>query len=125
MKGADLINTVLPEEVLLDILGRVESKPDLDSCALVCRKWNRIDRSTRRTVKIAAYGAADQLLARVIGRFTGLTSVIIDELVPLSSYFPPGLTTPSKHRVILFFIYFSFVLGYIILLGSCIIGEFW
>lgn len=105
----------------MDILTRVESKPDLDSCALVCRKWNRIDRLTRRKVKIAAYGAADQLLARVIGRFTGLTSVIIDELVPLSSYFPPGLGTPSKHRVILFF----FVLGYIILLRSCIIEEFW
>lgn len=84
----------------MEILRRVESKHDLDSCALVCRKWNRIDRSTRRTVKIAASGAADRLLARVIERFTGLTSVFIDELIPCSPYYPPALATPSKHRVI-------------------------
>jgi F-box and leucine-rich repeat protein 2/20 len=105
MKGADLINTVLPEEVLMEILRRVETKPDLDSCALVCRKWNRIDRSTRRTVKIAASGSADLLLACVIERFTGLTSVFIDELIPCSPFYSPGLSTPSKYRVNHFFVH--------------------
>lgn len=93
----------------MEILSRIESKPDMDSCALVCRKWNRIDRSTRRTVKIAASGPADRLLARVVERFTGLTSVFIDELIPCSP-FPPGLATPSKYRVILIFRLFSFFL---------------
>nr|CAD1829692.1 unnamed protein product [Ananas comosus var. bracteatus] len=96
MRGADLINTVLPDELLIEILRRVEAKPERDACALVCRRWRRGERASRRAVKIAASGAADRVLELVVGRFTALADVAIDERLPSTC---PGAAVARRARV--------------------------
>jgi len=53
------VNLVLPDELLEYVLGRVGSGPgaskrDLDACALVCRRWRRLERASRPSAKLPA-----------------------------------------------------------------------
>ena len=81
MKGTDLINVALPEELLEDVIRRVDGeKRDLDACALVCRRWRRLERATRRSAKLPASGVhADEVVCLFVERFTALVDVSIDE----------------------------------------------
>jgi F-box/leucine-rich repeat protein 2/20 len=81
MRGADLINPALPDELLEDVIRRVGGgKRDLDACALVCRRWHRLERASRRSVRLAASGErADEVLRLVSERFTALADVSVDE----------------------------------------------
>lgn len=83
MRGADLINPALPDELLDDVIRRVGSggaKRDLDACALVCRRWRRLERASRRSARLAASGErADEVVRLVAERFTALTEVSVDE----------------------------------------------
>ena len=59
MRGADLINPALPDELLDDVIRRVGAGPgggkrDLDACALVCRRWRRLEPASRRSAKLPA-----------------------------------------------------------------------
>ena len=86
MRGADLINAALPDELLDDVIRRVGAggggvaKRDLDACALVCRRWRRLERASRRSVRLAASGErADEVLRLVAERFTALAEVSVNE----------------------------------------------
>jgi len=85
MRGADLINPALPDELLDDVIRRVGAGPgggkrDLDACALVCRRWRRLERASRRTARLAASGErADEVLRLVAERFPALADVSVDE----------------------------------------------
>jgi F-box and leucine-rich repeat protein 2/20 len=85
MRGADLINPALPDELLDDVIRRVGAGPgggkrDLDACALVCRRWRRLERASRRSARLAASGErADEVLRLVAERFPALADVSVDE----------------------------------------------
>lgn len=89
MRGADLINLLLPDEILDEVLRRVAvsgAKRDLDACALVCSRWRRHDRATRRSAKLAASGArADEVLRLVAERFPALVEVSVDERISVEA----------------------------------------
>ena len=90
MRGADLINAALPDELLDDVIRRVGAgggaKRDLDACALVCRRWRRLERASRRSARLAASGErADEVLRLVAERFTALAEVSVDERLTAAS----------------------------------------
>jgi len=91
MRGADLINAALPDELLDDVIRRVGAggggaKRDLDACALVCRRWRRLERASRRSARLAASGdRADEVLRLVAERFTALAEVSVDERLTAAS----------------------------------------
>ncbi|URD76169.1 LRR [Musa troglodytarum] len=97
MKGCDLVNTFLPDELIMEIFRHVEAKSDRDACSMVCRKWRRLERACRRTIRIGASGTADQLVDLVVGRFTGLRNVFIDERLPVTTV-QPQRSLPSKRK---------------------------
>ncbi|CAM0874044.1 unnamed protein product [Alopecurus aequalis] len=111
MRGSDLINVVLPEELLEDVLRRVGSaKRDLDACSLVCRRWRHLERATRRSAKLPASGVhADEVVGLFAERFPALADVSIDErvsadgagfAVPASRSRRPGISSnPSGRRM--------------------------
>ncbi|THU62775.1 hypothetical protein C4D60_Mb01t08690 [Musa balbisiana] len=96
-KGCDLVNTFLPDELIMEIFRHVEAKSDRDACSLVCRKWRRLERACRRTIRIGASGTADQLVDLVVRRFTGLRNVFIDERLPVTTV-QPQRSPPSKRK---------------------------
>lgn len=102
MRGSDLINTKLPDDLLFEIINRIDSsKRDSDSISLVCRKWMRIERSCRRSMKINASCASDALLANIVTKFTGVRCLFLDERLPLShldSSVPRLGSTPRRKR---------------------------
>ncbi|RZS14412.1 hypothetical protein BHM03_00046100 [Ensete ventricosum] len=99
MKGCDLVNTFLPDELIMEIFRHVEAKSDRDACSLVCRKWRRLERACRRTIRIGASGTADQLVDLVVVRFTGLRNVFIDERLPVTTV-QPQRSPPSKRHTL-------------------------
>uniref|UniRef100_A0A453HVT7 F-box domain-containing protein n=1 Tax=Aegilops tauschii subsp. strangulata TaxID=200361 RepID=A0A453HVT7_AEGTS len=102
MKGADLINVALPEELLEDVLRRVGGeKRDLDACALVCRRWRRLDRATRRSAKLPASGVhADEVVGLFVERFPALADVSIDERLSADAAVVSAPASRSRRHVI-------------------------
>ncbi|VAH90963.1 unnamed protein product [Triticum turgidum subsp. durum] len=102
MKGADLINVALPEELLEDVLRRVGGeKLDLDACALVCRRWRRLDRATRRSAKLPASGVhADEVVGLFVERFPALADVSIDERLSADAAVVSAPASRSRRHVI-------------------------
>ncbi|XP_062182549.1 F-box/LRR-repeat protein 4-like isoform X2 [Phragmites australis] len=103
MRGADLINLALPDELLDDVLRRVGAggacKRDLDACALVCRRWRRLERASRRSAKLAASGErADEVLRLVAERFRALVDVSVDERLTVGSGGAGAGTSASASR---------------------------
>ena len=73
------------------------AKRDLDACALVCRRWRRLERASRRSAKLAASGErADEVLRLVAERFTALAEVSVDEH-PTAGGTALGSTPRSYH----------------------------
>uniref|UniRef100_A0A453HX07 F-box domain-containing protein n=1 Tax=Aegilops tauschii subsp. strangulata TaxID=200361 RepID=A0A453HX07_AEGTS len=101
MKGADLINVALPEELLEDVLRRVGGeKRDLDACALVCRRWRRLDRATRRSAKLPASGVhADEVVGLFVERFPALADVSIDERLSADAAVVSAPASRSRRHV--------------------------
>ncbi|KAE9591420.1 hypothetical protein Lal_00039153 [Lupinus albus] len=89
MRGHDLINTNLPEELIIEIFRRLNSKSTRDACSLVCHRWLRLDRLTRSSLKIGATGSPDLFLQILSTRFPNVTNVHIDERLSVSP--PPSV----------------------------------
>lgn len=84
MRGHDWINTALPDELIVEIFRCLDSKLSRDACSLVCRRWLKLERLSRTTLRIGATGSPDlfvQLLAR---RFVNVRNVHIDERLAIS-----------------------------------------
>ena len=64
-------------ELLDDMIRRVGAAPgsagstrNLDACALVCRRWRRLERASRRTARLAASGERADEVLRLVARWT-------------------------------------------------------
>ncbi|XVF66346.1 hypothetical protein PTKIN_Ptkin10aG0027900 [Pterospermum kingtungense] len=84
MRGHDWINTCLPDELILEILRRVDSKASHDACSLVCRRWLRLERLSRTTLRIGASCIPDLFVKLLARRFVNVKSVHIDERLSVS-----------------------------------------
>lgn len=83
MRGQDRINN-LPEEMILEIFGYLDSKPNRDSISLVCKKWLNLERLTRETIRIGASGCADTLVNLLSQRFINVRNIFVDERLSIS-----------------------------------------
>ncbi|XVE65718.1 hypothetical protein DITRI_Ditri08aG0022000 [Diplodiscus trichospermus] len=86
MRSHDWINTCLPDELILEILRRLDSKDSHDACSLVCRRWLALERLCRATLRIGASGSPDLVVKLLAERFVNVKAVYIDER--LSSSLP-------------------------------------
>ncbi|CAL5183836.1 unnamed protein product [Lathyrus oleraceus] len=84
MKGHDWINTCLPDELIVEIFRRLDSKSSRDSCSLVCNRWLRLERLTRSSIRIGATGSPDLFVQLLASRFSNVTAVHIDERLSIS-----------------------------------------
>lgn len=84
MRGRDWINQILPDELILDIFRHVESKASRDACALVCKRWLRLERISRVTLRIGASGCPDALIKVLARRFVNVRNVFVDERLSIS-----------------------------------------
>lgn len=84
MRGADLINTMLPDEALMEIMKYVDGRnSDRDACALVCKRWCNLESASRHSLTLGATGQSDSCLAKMVQRFTNLRHVCVDERLPV------------------------------------------
>ncbi|XP_057722975.1 F-box/LRR-repeat protein 4-like isoform X1 [Arachis stenosperma] len=96
MRGHDLINTFLPDELMVEIFGHLATKSSRDACSLVCRRWLRLERLSRSTLRIGASASPDIFLHLLPSRFSNLRNLHIDER--LSIPLPLSLPVPPRRR---------------------------
>lgn len=89
--GEDVINKVLPDEAVMEIMGRVGA--NRAACALVCHRWRRLESASRQTITLGATGHPDKCLAKIVQRYTDLRQVCVDEKlkVPMQHHHHPRL----------------------------------
>jgi F-box/leucine-rich repeat protein 2/20 len=89
--GEDVINKVLPDEAVMEIMGRVGA--NRAACALVCHRWRRLESASRQTITLGATGHPDKYLAKIVQRYTDLRQVCVDEKlkVPMQHHHHPSL----------------------------------
>lgn len=95
MRGRDWINQILPDELILDIFRHLESKSSRDACALVCKRWLRLERLSRLTLRIGASGCPDVFIKLLARRFVNVRNVFVDERLSIS--LPIPLVSLSIH----------------------------
>ncbi|PPD95141.1 hypothetical protein GOBAR_DD07830 [Gossypium barbadense] len=84
MRGHDWINTCLPDELILEILRRLDSKSSHDACSLVCKRWLGLERLSRSILRIGASGSPDIFIKFLAQRFVNVKAVHIDERLSIS-----------------------------------------
>ncbi|KAL5163551.1 F-box/LRR-repeat protein 4 [Glycine soja] len=77
MRGHDWINTCFPDDLIVEIFSRLHSMSTCDACSLVCRRWFRLERLTRTTLRIASTHLSS--LHRLPTRFSNLRNLYIDQ----------------------------------------------
>lgn len=100
MRGRDWINQILPDELILDIFRHLESKSSRDACALVCKRWLRLERLSRLTLRIGASGCPDVFIRLLARRFVNVRNVFVDERLTISLPVPLGRRRGADHSVI-------------------------
>ncbi|XP_076957773.1 uncharacterized protein LOC143633334 [Bidens hawaiensis] len=94
----DRINSMLPDELLMEIFRHVESKSSRDACALVCRRWRTLERLSRDTIRIGGSGSPDSLVNLIATRFLNVTNLFIDERVSGAHPFDQGRRGSVRHQ---------------------------
>ncbi|KAJ9700182.1 hypothetical protein PVL29_005822 [Vitis rotundifolia] len=84
MKGHDLINSYLPDELIIEIFRHMHSKSSRDACALVCKRWLALERTSRRTLRIGASGSPDSFVKLLARRFVNVKNLYVDERLSVS-----------------------------------------
>ena len=84
MRGHDWINTCLPDELVLEIIRRLDSKSSRDACSLVCKRWLCLERLSRATIRIGATGTPDLFVNLLASRFANVRNVHVDERLSIS-----------------------------------------
>lgn len=98
MRGRDLINSVLPDEALMEIMQYVDGRSsDRDACALVCKRWRALESACRHSLTLGATGQSDTCLAKMVQRFTNLRQVCVDERLPVP--LPTNRRFPHRHAL--------------------------
>ncbi|KZV49407.1 F-box/LRR-repeat protein 4-like [Dorcoceras hygrometricum] len=75
---SDLINAVLPDELIEEIFGHLESKLSRDACSLVCKRWLSLERLSRFSISISS-STPESYIRLLSTVFVNLRSVYIDE----------------------------------------------
>ena len=84
MKAFDLVNGVLPDELIVEIFRRLDAKPSRDACSLVCKRWLSLERLSRDTIHIGASASPDKLV-ELLGRlFPNIQYVFVDERISVT-----------------------------------------
>ncbi|CAN1821651.1 F-box/LRR-repeat protein 4, partial [Linum perenne] len=84
MRGHDWINTLFPDEIILEIFHRLDSKQARDACSIVCKRWLSLERLSRTTLLIGASGNPDFFIHLLSTRFPNITTIHIDERLSIS-----------------------------------------
>ncbi|KAI4378896.1 hypothetical protein MLD38_016315 [Melastoma candidum] len=84
MRGHDRINAVLPDELIFEIFARLDSKASLDAFSLVCKRWHRIDRLSRTTLRVGSSDSPELLLGELSRRFVSVKNIHVDELLSVA-----------------------------------------
>ncbi|CAL5395597.1 unnamed protein product [Camellia sinensis] len=84
MRGRDRINPVLPDELILEVFHKLDSKPSHDACSLVCKRWLGLARLNRTTIRVGSSDNADALVQMLARRFVNVRNVFIDERLSIS-----------------------------------------
>ncbi|OIV95878.1 hypothetical protein TanjilG_06854 [Lupinus angustifolius] len=95
MRGHDRFNTSLPDDLIIEIFRRLDSKSKRDACSLVCHRWLRLHRLTRSSLKIGASGSPDRFLQILSTRFPNVTDIYVDERFAIS---PPPCIGRKRSR---------------------------
>ncbi|KAL2506733.1 F-box/LRR-repeat protein 4 [Abeliophyllum distichum] len=83
MRGQDLINTKLDDELIVEIFRHLDSMSSRDACSLVCKRWLGLERPRRDAIRIGGSGITDALVRLLARRFTNAQNVYINE-IPIS-----------------------------------------
>ena len=105
MRGHDWINNSLPDELIVEIFSHLHSKPNRDACSLVCRRWFRLERRTRTTLRI---GATHLFLDLLPTRFASLTNLYIDERLSIPLHLVRLSSLRSSPSILVFLFPFQF-----------------
>lgn len=74
----DLINVVLPDELIQEIFGHLEAKWSRDACSLVCKRWLSLERLSRFAISISS-STPESYIRLLSSVFVNLRIVHIDE----------------------------------------------
>ncbi|KAL6293305.1 hypothetical protein ACE6H2_001447 [Prunus campanulata] len=69
MRGHDRINTFIPDELILEMFRRLDSKPSHDACSLVCKRWLALERLSRTSLRICATVSPNLVVDPLADRF--------------------------------------------------------
>lgn len=96
MRGHDWINTCFPDDLIVEIFSRLHSMSTRDACSLVCRRWFRLQRLTRTTLRIASTHLSS--LHRLPTRFSNLRNLYIDQSLSIPLHLVrPIILLPFLH----------------------------
>ncbi|KAJ0229859.1 Leucine-rich repeat-containing protein [Hirschfeldia incana] len=93
MKGRDLINGCLPDELILEIFRRLDSKTTRDACSLACKRWLNLERFSCSTLRIGASFSPETFVTMLSRRFLHVSSIHVEDC--LSASLP---LTPFKRK---------------------------
>ncbi|CAI9762952.1 unnamed protein product [Fraxinus pennsylvanica] len=79
MRGFDLINVMLPDEIMVEIFRSLESNENREAASLVCKRWLHLARLSCETIHIGFSTSTDALVELLIDRFVNVRDVFIDE----------------------------------------------
>ena len=84
MRGRDYINPALPDELILEIFRRLDSKTRRDACSLVCKRWLDLERLSRDTIRVGASSHPDLQIKLLARHFVNIRNVYVDERLSIS-----------------------------------------
>ncbi|CAM8902992.1 unnamed protein product [Rhodiola kirilowii] len=90
MRKYDRINAYLPDELIIEIFRRLDAKSSRDACSLVCKRWLKLERLSRTTLRIGASGSPDLFVHILSRRFSNATRIFVDERLSIALPAPPG-----------------------------------
>ncbi|KAL2530704.1 F-box/LRR-repeat protein 4 [Forsythia ovata] len=75
MRGQDLINTKLDDELIVEIFRHLDPMSSRHACSLVCKQWLGLERPSRDAIRIGGSGITDALVRLLARRFMNAQNV--------------------------------------------------
>ncbi|KAK6913855.1 F-box domain [Dillenia turbinata] len=83
IRNQDRINSILPDESILEIFCHIEAKSSRDACALVCKRWRHLELLILVTIRLGASAFPDALAKLLARQFVNVRNIFIDERLPI------------------------------------------
>ncbi|GKB80960.1 putative reverse transcriptase domain-containing protein [Tanacetum coccineum] len=96
-KHRDEINSKLPDDIMMKIFNKLDSKSNRDASSLVCERWRTLERITHQTVRIGGKATPDSFVKLIATCFVNVTNLIIDE--SKSGAHPYDFHPPKRQNV--------------------------